>query len=216
MARPARPEVLAFLADVKDNPDDLTPWLILTDWLEENGDDADRARAEYCRLCFDKLGQQTYASDWERGEHRRALFRRWKGDWFGPLRYLPAIAGSPHRLVVKRGLLHVGIDLSDLFGVLDQIPVETWAWVEHLHILAHWHTQLEQFAGCPFLAQQRHLHVQYRDTNQAALARGIEALAASPYLDSLRSLHLYLFDVYGRKYETLCAPLRARFGKVFC
>src|SRR5262245_42565589 len=33
MTRPARPEVLALLADVKENPDDLTPWLVLTDWL---------------------------------------------------------------------------------------------------------------------------------------------------------------------------------------
>src|SRR5262249_47472223 len=70
-----RPELLALLADVKENPADLTPWLVLTDWLEEHGDEADQARAEYCRLCFDKLGKKTYASDWEKGERRRELFR---------------------------------------------------------------------------------------------------------------------------------------------
>src|SRR6476469_9393327 len=86
MARPPRPEVLAFLADVKENPDDLTPWLVLTDWLEENGDESDVARAEYCRLCFDKLGKKTYASDWEQGERRRELFRRYSERWLGPIR----------------------------------------------------------------------------------------------------------------------------------
>src|SRR5262245_31043069 len=107
MTRPARPEVLALLADVKENPDDLTPWLVLTDWLEENGDEADRARAEYCRLCFDKLGKKTYASDWEKGERRRELFRDYREQWFGGFSKLfPNEAFGLTRCEIKRGLLH--------------------------------------------------------------------------------------------------------------
>lgn len=58
-----RAELRALLADVKAAPDDVTPWLVLTDWLEDHGNAADAARAEYCRLCFDKVGKKTYASD---------------------------------------------------------------------------------------------------------------------------------------------------------
>jgi uncharacterized protein (TIGR02996 family) len=38
-----RPELLALLAAVKDDPDDDTPRLVVADWLEEYGDKADRA-----------------------------------------------------------------------------------------------------------------------------------------------------------------------------
>ena len=42
----ARPEVLAFLADSKEHPEDDTPRLAYADWLAENGHDA---RAEFIR-----------------------------------------------------------------------------------------------------------------------------------------------------------------------
>jgi uncharacterized protein (TIGR02996 family) len=45
----SRPQVIALLEAVKDAPDDPTPRLVLADWLEENGDDADRARARLLR-----------------------------------------------------------------------------------------------------------------------------------------------------------------------
>jgi uncharacterized protein (TIGR02996 family) len=41
-----RPEVLAFLRDIKDHPDDDTPRLVLADWLEEHGD----PRGEFVRV----------------------------------------------------------------------------------------------------------------------------------------------------------------------
>jgi uncharacterized protein (TIGR02996 family) len=45
----SRPQVIALLEAVKDAPDDPTPRLVLADWLEEHGDDADRARARLLR-----------------------------------------------------------------------------------------------------------------------------------------------------------------------
>ncbi|MGL4552903.1 MAG: TIGR02996 domain-containing protein, partial [Gemmataceae bacterium] len=83
---PPRLELLALLADVKDHPDDRTPWLVLTDWLEENGGEADVARAEYCRLCLPKMGLgKVTAAHWELGERRRDLYRKWHAAWLGPL-----------------------------------------------------------------------------------------------------------------------------------
>jgi uncharacterized protein (TIGR02996 family) len=46
----ARPEVAAFLAAAKDEPEDDATRLVLCDWLEENGDANDAARAAFIRL----------------------------------------------------------------------------------------------------------------------------------------------------------------------
>jgi uncharacterized protein (TIGR02996 family) len=123
MSSPPRLELLALLDDVKRNPDDLTPWLVLCDWLEENGDEADRARSEYCRLCFDKLGKETFASDWDKGERRRNLFRQYKQAWFGPIADLQPM--------MRKGLAMVHCHIADvqrnLAGLL-QVE-EAWAWV---------------------------------------------------------------------------------------
>src|ERR1041385_7859530 len=43
---PSRPEVIAFLRDIKDDPDDDTPRLILADWLEDRYD----PRGQFVRL----------------------------------------------------------------------------------------------------------------------------------------------------------------------
>jgi uncharacterized protein (TIGR02996 family) len=132
MSREPRIELLALLDDVKANPDDLTPWLVLCDWLEENGDEADRARSEYCRLCFDKLGKQTYASDWEKGERRRELFRTYKQTWFGPILAL--------RPTMQKGLAVIeGCSIDD---VLQNLPgllevEEAWAWISSMNVWNH-------------------------------------------------------------------------------
>ena len=46
----ARTQVLAFLDEIRENPDDDTPRLVLADWLEEHGDEADLRRAELIRV----------------------------------------------------------------------------------------------------------------------------------------------------------------------
>jgi uncharacterized protein (TIGR02996 family) len=118
---------MALLANVKQNPDDLTPWLVLCDWLEEQDDEADRARGEYCRLCFDKLGTKTYASDWERGERRRHLYRTYHEAWLGPL--------HPCDPQIEKGLwtIQSGAILSYYLEELEADP-ETWAWVGKLQL----------------------------------------------------------------------------------
>src|SRR5262249_38538545 len=101
-----------------------TPWLVLTDWLEENGDEADQARAEYCRLCLDRLQPKVTARDWDKGERRRELFRRWSKEWLGaiPAAFFAAVQG---------GLATVQVNNSSLPPVLDHLEAdpERWAWV---------------------------------------------------------------------------------------
>ena len=127
MPRTPRPELMALLADVKQNPDDLTPWLVLCDWLEDRDDEAERARGEYCRLCFDKLGQKTYASDWEKGERRRHLYRMYHEAWLGPI--------APFRPQVQKGLLTVQChELGTHHVEALKADPEAWAWVGTLQM----------------------------------------------------------------------------------
>jgi uncharacterized protein (TIGR02996 family) len=214
---PARPELLALLSDVKDNPDDLTPWLVLTDWLEEHGDEADAARAEYCRLCHDKLGKKVYASDWEKGERRRELFRRYKRAWFGPLVDLPGPGQAS--LEVRRGLLHVWTGLSALLPVVDEVPREAWAWVEQLSLRSQTCTELERLAVCPCLAGPHHFNLSFHpdqfEARKDHLARAIKALADSPHLGGLRSFRFFCYGMLLRSSDSLFAPLKARLGDVF-
>lgn len=206
MSRPLRLELFALLSDVKENPDDLTPWLVLSDWLEENGDEADRARAEYCRLCFDKLGKKVFATDWEQGERRRDLFRTWKEAWLGLLLHL-----AP---TIKKGLVHLGEPRRFLELVPEIVQhEEAWAWVVQLgcplsvedlarpdvsRLIGHllgldlWTplkdtSEIETLANFPILARLRRLNVRVNRLTEA----GARALIHSPYLIEIDDLHLY-------------------------
>jgi uncharacterized protein (TIGR02996 family) len=217
MTRPARPEVLALLADVKENPDDLTPWLVLTDWLDEHGDEADRARAEYCRLCFDKLGKKTYASDWEKGERRRELFRTYRERWFGDLSvwFTPAHPGGP-LCQIQRGLVQVSAQGGDLLAVVGAgWPGELGSWVERLVVSNYVNLNAEQLmelARSPLLvgpaAVELHLYSDLERQREALLA-----LAESPYLNGVRDLCLSFGAPLADKDAVV--PLRKRFGKAF-
>jgi uncharacterized protein (TIGR02996 family) len=98
---PPRPEVLAFLRDAKDHPDDDTPRLVLADWLDEHGDEADRARAEHvrgrCRLAPLRWADPRY-------QQLREELREQEGPyatlWLGPV-YQGGVRWS-----FVRGLVH--------------------------------------------------------------------------------------------------------------
>src|SRR5947207_10628889 len=83
-----RPEVRAFLEDIREHPDDDTPRLIFADWLEDNGD-ADRA--EFIRARIHRL--RLAGSDSRKGDEAEEAFRwraqallqaNWKR-WAAPL-----------------------------------------------------------------------------------------------------------------------------------
>src|SRR5438874_2329406 len=81
---PPRPQVLSLLEQAKDTPDDDAPRLVLADWLEEYGDEHDRARAELirtqCRRA--RLISYTPAAD-ELDERIVKLWRGQKKHWLG-------------------------------------------------------------------------------------------------------------------------------------
>ena len=80
---PPRPEVRVFLDEARDRPDDDVPRLVLADWLDDHGDDTDRARAEHlriqCRLARPGQTEPGLAA------RERQLEARHADDWLGPL-----------------------------------------------------------------------------------------------------------------------------------
>src|SRR4051794_30665422 len=94
-------DLRALLRAAREQPDD-TPRLVLADWLEDYGGEAERARAELvrgqCRLAHLREGDEGFLDLAIREEELQA---RHLSSWLGPL------AGAPIReWRCHRGLLH--------------------------------------------------------------------------------------------------------------
>ncbi|MBI1917593.1 MAG: TIGR02996 domain-containing protein [Planctomycetes bacterium] len=78
-----------FLRDIIEHPDDDTPRLVYSDWLEEHGKETDRARAEFIRLQVE-LARQTQDSPRRREQAYRAreLLDQYRDRWLKPLHRL--------------------------------------------------------------------------------------------------------------------------------
>lgn len=218
----SRPEMLALLADVKENPDDLTPWLVLSDWLEEHGDEAERARAEYCRLCFDKFGTKTDARNWDAGERRRDLFRQYKSAWLGPLAAWPSkrdwLANSqPAMLQIRRGLLHLEAGIDDLKTLVD-VPADVWMWANSVAAVLRTSEEIVGLSNWPLfegLGEVKiHLLGYAHPTKEA-----VRALAASPTLAHVHRFRFFANVLHSPihrgdeiDWNRLLAPLKERFG----
>jgi uncharacterized protein (TIGR02996 family) len=74
---PPRPELLALLDVIKDNPDDDTPRLVLADWLDEQDDELDAERAQFIRAHIREERERTSAG--HDPAARSELLERWLG-----------------------------------------------------------------------------------------------------------------------------------------
>lgn len=169
-----RPVVLAFLRDIKANPDDPTPRLVLADWLEEHGDSVRAARGEFLRL-------QSLAALPLYPEREAELLRRFETAWLGPLRPL-AISWS-----WRRGLLHLEIParvlLDDSAGL---VRTEAFAWVEGVTFRNLTTESVKRLADSSWLGWLNTLDLGYNFIRNA----GVATLASSPNLHNLRTLWL--------------------------
>jgi uncharacterized protein (TIGR02996 family) len=119
----SRPEVLAFLNDIKAHADDDTPRLILADWLDEHGEDRGEFVRIQCRLA---------AADWgdphadTLAERQRELLLRHAAAWTAPL--APYILDRHFR----RGLFRVNMTAGWLVELGESVEAtdEAWAWIE--------------------------------------------------------------------------------------
>src|SRR5579859_3261123 len=144
-----RPVVLAFLRDIKANPDDPTPRLILADWLEEHGDAVRAARGEFLRL-------QSLATPSPSPEREAELLRRFEMAWLGPLRTL-AISWS-----WRRGLLHLEIPARVLLDdSVELVRTEAFAWVEGVTFRNLTIESIKRLADCSWLSWLNTLDLGY-------------------------------------------------------
>jgi uncharacterized protein (TIGR02996 family) len=194
--RPPRPELRVFLEDIRESPGDDRIRLILADWLEDQGDEGDQARAELIRLqCSLPRG----------GREARRLRRReaelladWADDWLGPLARL-AVGWS-----FDRGLARIALRAHTCFDaqVEEVSHTEAYSWVESLSILEASPGVIGQLVRHPLLGGVSELSfVESRVGDQ-----GLELLAQAQGLSHLRALRLAYSQVSGRG----LAALRAR------
>jgi uncharacterized protein (TIGR02996 family) len=129
----ARPEVLAFLHDSKENPDDDTPRLILADWLEDHGDE----RGLFVRL------QCQRAKAEEMSVEETELLHRHRSGWLGHL------VEKDIRTEFRRGLIEASGGTRKLLSKrLASLPVsEAFAWVDSLQLYDAGPGYLKQLAS---------------------------------------------------------------------
>jgi uncharacterized protein (TIGR02996 family) len=182
----ARPEVLAFLQDIKEDPHDDTPRLILADWLQENGDAEDSARGELLRLQCQAARLPSSNPRYTGLQVRQQqLFDRHGKRW------LTALGVKPARCRWERGLLAVFIRQSPLLQISSRDAAsEAWAWVSELYVSTTSASEISLlrgwFAHATILA---HLSTLSLFDNQLGPADA-RALAACPHLSRLSRLVL--------------------------
>jgi uncharacterized protein (TIGR02996 family) len=184
-----RPDLLALLAAVKAEPDDLTARLVLADWLQEQPDPADVARGDWVRLLAERdRVPEGYMRRTDLHLRARALWKQHREAWAGPLLAagfdLPiswdeAFAGGLLNLAVA-GQQAVAKKAASLAGS------EAWAWVGGLRFHQLTGNQFRQFLAGPLVGSHTRLHL--HSVNVPAW--GIEELAASPAVAGLTALKL--------------------------
>src|SRR5262245_34838074 len=100
MTRSPRPELMGLLQTARESPGDVAPRLVVADWLEEHGDEVDRARAEFVRLqCRQEEEEAGYTpvSNRRELELHKQYYREWVGSVATLCRWGPNLAdGFPH------------------------------------------------------------------------------------------------------------------------
>ena len=202
-----RPQVLAFLREIKERPEDDAPRLLLADWLEEHND----PRGEFVRLQITRARlspRDPRRPSLERREQE--LVNRFGALWLGPLRTRPV------HCRFDRGLVRIAVHAPHFFGGLppEAVPSEAFAWVDGvMSIAALTAGAMESIAASPLLPNLNDFHLNASRLGPLGAARladlaclerltalylwwgsigpeGAAALARSPHLRNLRTLHL--------------------------
>ncbi len=175
----------AFLADIREHPDDDVPRLVYADWLEENGDEPDRAdliRVQ-CRLARLPAGGAS-ADDLVRREEQ--LTERLARSWLAPLRRLVDTfelqRGFVSRVVVQAPQL---IEQGE--AIVRLAPVAELAVVFRQQ-------HLEELAACPHLAHVTRLEARDGGVGDA----GAALLGRCPSLQRLQTLLLHHCGISAR------------------
>lgn len=179
-----RPELVALLATARMSPLDDAPRLVVADWLEENGDDADQARATFIRL------QCEHARKDAVGRRKRdltaqetTLLEQYRDVWLGGLQTLEA--GEPR---FTRGLVDLDLDVSQFFKrtAAAALASEQAAWIDELTLHGLNLANLQRFLSLPVAGRIGGLIV----SSSGLDAQSCQAIAACDKLTGLHTLDL--------------------------
>jgi uncharacterized protein (TIGR02996 family) len=174
----ASEQLLVFLREVKDLPDDDTPRLILADWLQDHGDP--RGEFIHLQVVRERLPEEERYGELYRRE--RQILGRHGLRWLGP--FLDAVTGWEFR----RGLVALEARADHLFGegLASLEEDEAWIWVEELRLEETGAQRLARLARSPLLDRLSALDLTDNRLSDDGLAR----LLASERLGGLRKLRL--------------------------
>jgi len=174
---PDRPEVLALLADAKDDPADL-PRLLLADWLDDRGE---AGRAEFVRSqCLRATLDDSDPRQDELRRRERELLERHEADWLGPILGLPLEGWSWRRGLLRLGLRGATIRSREFVSLAGG---EALAWVEGVTFHQQSEHEMIRCLQSPVLREVSSLGLERACLNPAVA----DALAECPHLGRLRS-----------------------------
>jgi uncharacterized protein (TIGR02996 family) len=171
----------SLLIETRLHPEDDMPRLVLADWLEENGNQADVARAEFIRIqCQLPRTRGRVYSDLQWQE--RSLWWKHVETWLGPI--YDACTGFSFR----RGLATLDLDGERMDGRdLDSLFARPeWAWVERVNCTEPSARMLAYLLQSPAGSRLRVLVVE----GGQPLGEGNDWLAECRQLDLLQELTL--------------------------
>jgi uncharacterized protein (TIGR02996 family) len=213
-----RPEVLAFLRAAREQSDDDTPRLVLADWLEEHGSEADVGRAALIRLQCERARLD---ADGPRAaelrEQENTLWDRYEDAWLGPVLAV-CFGGKHYRSFDARGLLHLSVDGGKLLtrAGLGLAATEWFAWAEGLRFAKLAPSACQKLVASPILDGLTALSLSrtnvrgvdlidlvqsprlalMRRLSFDQLSAPVEEIASSPHLARLRELSLSNANVH--------------------
>ena len=174
------PQIVAFLQDARERPEDDTPRLVLADYLEDNGD---TERAEFirlqCRLAAGKDSLEETRREQMEGRCERLLAQR-GGGWLGSLWRWSLSPGTWHR-----GMLSVRLPRECDIGELgDVLP-----WIDTALFVVHGRRGMRSVADLMGRTSVNHLHLDLR--SQMGEGTLLEMLGRLPESACLRTLSIH-------------------------
>jgi uncharacterized protein (TIGR02996 family) len=127
-SRPAMPDDPAFVRTIAANPDDDAPRLVYADVLDESGEPAKMARAEFIRVQIEKARLVPETPRWNELWHRDRVLLDWARQWRAEL---PAIKGAQYGGFIRGFIDRVDVPSGQLAlslsTVLDAVPIRILA-----------------------------------------------------------------------------------------
>ncbi|HTU17985.1 MAG TPA: TIGR02996 domain-containing protein [Gemmataceae bacterium] len=181
----------AFLQDILADPDDDAPRLIFADWLEEQGDVASVARAEFIRVqCALAVGEVSEQRRAELERRQQQILESYASEWARPIRRL-IIDWEYHRGFIDDVGMLAGTFLTHASRLFRHVPIRhlrlwTRTYPESIPVVEIEPMNMAALADNEHLRRLRSLVL----SDNYLQSRDVRALVVSEHLTHLRALDL--------------------------